>query len=234
MSGLIILPTYNEAENVLQVSKEGLAQDPSLEILVVDDNSPDGTADLVESSMAQEPRLHLLRRERKLGLGSAYLAGFRYGLEHGYDLILSMDCDLSHNPNDLPRLLAAAAESDLVIGSRYVPGGGISNWRLHRRLLSRFANLYTRVLLRLPVHDCTSGYRCYSRRVLEAVDPFTIRSSGYSFLEEMVWRVHRAGFRIREVPILFEDRKAGSSKIDRVEIFQAAWHVLVTALKGRR
>ena len=231
MSGLIILPTYNEAENVLQVSKEGLAQDPSLDVLVVDDNSPDGTAHLVESSITQEPRLHLLRREGKLGLGSAYLAGFRYGLDRGYDRMLTMDCDLSHNPNDLPRLLAAAADSDLVIGSRYVPGGGISNWPLHRRLLSRFANLYTRVLLRLPVRDCTSGYRCYSRRVLEAIDTFTIQSSGYSFLEEMVWRVHRAGFRIREVPIVFEDRRAGSSKIGRAEIYHAAWHVLVTAFK---
>ena len=231
MPSLIILPTYNEAENVLRLSKEGLAQDPSLEILVVDDNSPDGTADLVESSLAEEPRLHLLRREQKLGLGSAYLAGFHYGLERGYRWILTMDCDFSHNPSDLPRMLAAMSDCDMVIGSRYVPGGGIANWTLDRRLLSRFANLYTRMLLRLPVRDCTSGYRCYSRSVLEAVDPFAIRSSGYSFLEDMVWRVHRGGFRIREIPIVFEDRRAGSSKIDRAEIYRAAWHVLATALK---
>ncbi len=231
MRNLIVLPTYNEAETVLQVSKAALSQDPSLEVLVVDDNSPDGTAELVESCMREEPRLHLLRREAKLGLGSAYLAGFRYGLGQAYGWIFTMDCDLSHDPSDLPRLMAAMADYDLVIGSRYVPGGRISSWPLQRRLLSRFANFYTRVLLRLPVRDCTSGYRCYSREVLEGVEPFSIRSTGYSFLEEMVLRVHRAGFRIGEIPILFEDRRSGSSKIDRAEIYRAAWHVLISALR---
>lgn len=228
---LVILPTYDEAENVLPLSSEVLAQDPSLEVLVVDDASPDGTGDLVERARRKEPRLHLLRRPGKLGLGSAYLAGFRHGIDHGYDLVLTMDCDYSHHPRYLPRVLEAAADADLVIGSRYVSGGGVANWPLRRRLLSRFANLYTRLLLRVPVGDCTAGFRCYRRAVLEAVDPFGIEASGYSFLEEMVWRVHHAGFRITEIPIVFEDRTHGVSKIDQREIYRAAGHVLATAFR---
>jgi dolichol-phosphate mannosyltransferase len=228
---LVVLPTYNESENVLGVAADVLAIDASLEILVVDDASPDGTGELVAAAARREPRLHLLRRPGKLGLGTAYLAGFRHGLEHGYDRVLTMDCDRSHNPRYIPALLAAMADADLAIGSRYVKGGGISNWPWHRRTLSAFANLYARTLLRLPVADCTSGFRCYRREVLARVDPFGIRSSGYSFLEEMAWRVHRCGFRIAEVPILFEQRTAGVSKIDSSEIWRAAWHVLATAFR---
>jgi dolichol-phosphate mannosyltransferase len=231
-STLVVLPTYNEAENVLAIARDVLAAATSIEILVVDDNSPDGTGDLVDrESEIDGGRLHLLRRPKKLGLGTAYLAGFRFGLEHGFERVLTMDCDGSHNPRYIPAMLEAAARYDVVIGSRYVPGGGIENWPLHRRLLSSFANQYARTLLRLPVRDCTAGFRCYSREVLEGVDPFQIRSSGYSFLQEMVWRVHRAGFRIGEVPIVFEQRRAGASKIDSSEIYLAAWHVLVTALR---
>jgi dolichol-phosphate mannosyltransferase len=228
---LVVLPTYNEAENVLPLSRAVLDQDERIDVLVVDDASPDGTGDLVERAGESEPRLGLLRRAGKLGLGTAYLAGFRHGLERGYGWVLTMDCDFSHHPRYLPDLLAASADFDLVIGSRYVPGGGVANWPLHRRFLSSFANLYTRLLLRLPTRDCTSGFRCYRREVLEQVDPFGVRSSGYSFLEEMVWRVHRAGFSIGETPILFEDRRAGSSKISRAEIGRAALHVLATALR---
>jgi dolichol-phosphate mannosyltransferase len=231
MRALVVLPTYNEAENVLPLSADVLAQDTGLEVLVVDDHSPDGTGDLVEAARRHEPRLHLLRRPGKLGLGSAYLAGFRHGLEHRYDRVLTMDCDYSHHPRYLPHMLEVAEEADLVIGSRYVPGGGVANWPIRRRLLSRFANLYTRLLLRVPVRDCTAGFRCYSSAVLAAIDPFSVRASGYSFLEEMVWRVHHAGFRIREIPIVFEDRRLGSSKIDQVEIFRAARHVLITAFR---
>lgn len=231
MRTLVILPTYDEAENVLPLSREILVVSPHIEILVVDDNSPDGTGDLVESAGRDEPRLHLLRRPGKLGLGSAYLAGFRFGLDGGYDCILTMDCDHSHHPRHLPDLLAAMVNHDMVIGSRYVRGGGILNWPWHRRALSAFANFYARALLRIPVRDCTSGYRCYSREVLETVEPFATRSSGYSFLEEMAWRVHRCGFRIGEVPIVFEQRTAGISKIDSSEIYRAAWHVLATALR---
>lgn len=230
MRALVVIPTYNESENAPILIREVLAQDPSLHLLIVDDNSPDGTAAVVEEAMAAEPRLHLHVRPGKLGLGTAYLAGFRYGLEHGYDAILTMDGDRSHNPRYLPELVNAMGEHDMVIGSRYRPGGSIVNWPFYRRVLSGFANLYTRTLLRLPVHDCTSGYRCYSREVLETVDPFDIQFSGYSFLEEMVWRVHQAGFRIGEVPIVFETRYAGMSKIDRSEIYRAAWHVLATAI----
>jgi glycosyltransferase involved in cell wall biosynthesis len=228
---LVVLPTYNEAANVMGLVSEVLAIDASLEILVVDDASPDGTGELVAAASLREPRLHLLRRPGKLGLGTAYLAGFRYGLEQGYDGVLTMDCDRSHNPRYIPALLAATAEAGLAIGSRYVAGGGILNWPWYRRALSGFANLYARTLLRLPVRDLTSGFRCYRREVLARVDPFGIRSSGYSFLEEMAWRVHRCGFRIAEVPIVFEQRTAGVSKIDSSEIWRAAWHVLATAVR---
>jgi dolichol-phosphate mannosyltransferase len=168
---VVVLPTYNEAENVLDVTGKILASSETCHVLVVDDASPDGTSELVATARRQEPRIHLLRRRGKLGLGSAYLAGFAWALERDYAVIATMDCDHSHDPGDLPRLEAALGEDGIVIGSRYVPGGRIANWPLHRRLLSRFANAYTRVLLRLPVHDCTSGYRCYTRSVLEAVDP---------------------------------------------------------------
>jgi glycosyltransferase involved in cell wall biosynthesis len=231
---LAVIPTYDEAANVLPLSRAVLAQDAALEVLVVDDASPDGTGALVREASASEPRLHLLERPGKLGLGTAYLAGFRYGLEHGFDRIVTMDGDFSHDPSFLPALLAKAEQADLVVGSRYVPGGGIENWPLHRRGLSAFANAYTRLLLRLPVRDCTSGFRCYARPVIEAVRPFDIRSSGYAFLEEMLSRVHRAGFRIAEVPIVFRDRTEGRSKISRAEIYRAAWRVLRTALERKR
>ena len=231
MRSLVVLPTYNEAENVLAMASEVLAQDPGLEVLVVDDGSPDGTGALVRGQMASEPRLHLLEREGRLGLGTAYLAGFKHGLSEGFDQVLTMDCDFSHKPKYLPDLLSGMADHDMMIGSRYVPGGGIANWPWHRKFLSGFANIYTRLLLRLPTKDCTSGFRCYSREVLETVDPFAVRSSGYSFLEEMVWRVQRHGFRIGETPILFEDRIAGTSKINKSEIYRAAWHVLGTAVR---
>ncbi len=231
MRNLVVLPTYDEAENVIGLAADVLAIDASFEILVVDDASPDGTGDLVEQAGRSQPRLRLLRRPGKLGLGTAYLAGFRFGLERGYDRVFTMDCDGSHNPRFIPALLAATADADLAIGSRYVAGGGIVNWPRRRHALSAFANFYARTLLRLPIRDCTSGFRCYRSELLAAVDPFQIRSSGYSFLEEIAWRVDRCGFRIAEVPIVFEQRTAGVSKIDSSEIYRAAWHVLGTALR---
>lgn len=231
MRTLVVLPAYNEAENVIPLADEVLAVDASLEVVVVDDASPDGTGDLVAKRREREPRLHLIRREGKLGLGTAYLAGFRFALEHDYGRVFTMDCDYSHNPRYLRAMLGAMDHADMVVGSRYVEGGGISQCAFHRRLLSRFANAYTRVLLGLPVHDATAGFRCYSREVLETVEPFKVRASGYSFLEEMAFRVHRAGFRIVEIPIVFENRMRGASKINQSEIYRAAWHVLATALR---
>lgn len=230
---LVVLPTYDEAENILALCEQILELSPEIEVVVVDDASPDGTGDLVAERAVREPRLHLIRRSGKLGLGTAYLAGFRYGLDDGYAQIFTMDADFSHNPRYIPEMLALMRDRDVVIGSRYVPGGGIRNWPLHRRLLSFVANLYARTLLGLPVRDCTSGFRGYAAHVLEAVDPFETRASGYSFLEEMAVRVHRAGFRIGEIPIVFENRRAGSSKIDSWEIYRAAWHVLAQALRPR-
>ena len=232
MRTLVVVPTYNEAANVLPLVGQVMEQKDVLDVLVVDDASPDGTGDLVAEAMATERRLHLIRREAKLGLGSAYLAGFHYGIEHGYDLVVTMDGDFSHHPRYLPPLVDAAARYDLVIGSRYVRGGGIVNWPIHRKMLSAFANLYVRALLRLPVRDCTSGFRGYRREVLESVDVDGVRASGYSFLEEMVWRVHHGGFRIGEIPIVFEDRHRGVSKINRSEIIRAVWHVLATAFRS--
>lgn len=231
---LVILPTYNEKDNVIVLSEGVLAESDKVEILVVDDASPDGTGDLVERAGEGEPRLHLLRRAGKLGLGTAYLAGFRYGLEEGYDAIFTMDADRSHNPRHLPAMLSLLEEDDMVVGSRYVPGGGIENWPIHRRLLSTFANFYARTMLRITVNDCTSGYRGYRREVLETIDVFALRASGYSFLEQIVWRVDSAGFSIAEVPILFTDRQAGASKIATSEIFKAAWDVLANRRKRRR
>ncbi len=232
MRTLVVIPTYNEAENILPLIKQVIAHRNDLDVLVVDDASPDGTSDLVAEAKTTQAHLHLIRREAKLGLGGAYLAGFHYGIEHRYDLVVTMDGDFSHHPRYIPALLDAAARSDLAIGSRYIPGGGIVNWPIHRRLLSAFANLYVRSLLRLPVRDCTSGFRGYRLEVLERVDIDAVRASGYSFLEEMVWRVHHAGFRIREFPIVFEDRHRGVSKINRSEIFRAVGHVLATAFRS--
>jgi dolichol-phosphate mannosyltransferase len=234
MRALVIVPTYNEAENVVPLAADVLAHDEQFEVVVVDDNSPDGTGDRVEAMRRDQPRLHLIRRPGKLGLGTAYLAGFRFALDRDYESILTMDSDFSHHPRHLPDLVAMAGYADLVIGSRYVAGGGIANWPWHRRLLSRFGNRYTRMLLRMPVRDCTSGFRCYSRAVIEAIDPFSVRASGYSFLEQILWRVHRAGFTIREIPIVFEDRRFGATKIHPAEIYRAAWHVLVTAFRRPR
>lgn len=229
-----MIPTYDEVETAPPLIRELQALATPLEVLVVDDASPDGTADAVEALGSEACPVHVLRRPGKLGIGSAHLAGFRFGLDHGFDAVVTMDGDRSHDPADLPPLLAALADHDMVIGSRYVPGGGVENWPAHRRALSRFANWYTRTLLHLPYRDCTSGYRGYAREVFERADVFSIEASGYSFLEQMLWRVDRAGFRITETPIRFVDRRAGKSKIESREIARAAWDVLATRRALRR
>ena len=231
---LVVIPTYDEVETAPPLVRDLLERYEQLDVLVVDDGSPDGTADAIDAIAAEGRPVHLLRRGSKQGIGSAHLAGFRYGLDHGFERVFTMDGDQSHDPADLGPMRAALDTHDMVIGSRYIPGGGVSNWPFHRRWLSRTANAYTRHLLALPYRDCTSGYRGYRRNVLEAIDGFAIRASGYSFLEQIVWRVDSAGFSITERPILFTDRRAGASKIGTSEIFKAAWDVAANARKRRR
>jgi dolichol-phosphate mannosyltransferase len=221
--GLIIIPTYNEAENINRVVKGIFDQALPLDVLVVDDASPDGTGDVVEEMRAGESRLHLLRRGGKMGLGSAYLDGMRWALERSYDWIFEMDADLSHDPKYLPDLFWALKETDLVIGSRYIKGVNVVNWPLTRLLLSWYANLYARVITGLPVQDCTSGFKGFRRRVLESIDFNKVRSDGYAFQIEMVFRAWKAGFRVVEVPIVFVDRRSGVSKMSQGVVWEAIW-----------
>lgn len=227
--GLVVIPTYNECENIPLLLPRVL-QYPELSILVVDDGSPDGTGDIIVREMEHNDRVHLLRRAGKQGLGTAYVAGFRYALAHGANYIFEMDADFSHDPRYLPDLLHAAETAyDLVIGSRYVPGGGTTDWGWVRQIISRGGNVYARVLLGLPLSDMTGGYRCYRRSALEAINLDRIRSNGYSFQIEMAYRVHRAGLRVGEVPIVFPDRRVGASKMNK----NIVWEALANVLKLR-
>ncbi len=225
MKALLIIPTYNEIENIARIIPAALNQSPILEVLVMDDNSPDGTAAAVKSLMDTEPRVHLIERPRKMGLGSAYVTGFKYALKNGYDLVLEMDADFSHDPRDLPRLLEAAKKYDLVIGSRYSQGVNIVNWPIKRLLISYFASKYVRTITRMPVKDPTAGFKCFNRRVLEAIDLDSILSDGYAFQVEMNFRAWNLGFRIHEVSIVFTDRLDGVSKMSRQIVWEAAWMV---------
>jgi dolichol-phosphate mannosyltransferase len=217
----VVIPTFNERENIGALIPQVLAW-PRMRVLVVDDGSPDGTGELVRQLAADEPRISLLARPGKQGLGRAYLAGFRRALAEGAEFIFEMDADFSHDPSYLPALLAAAEQGcDLVLGSRYVRGGGTVNWGLLRQLISRSGNTYARAILGLPVMDATGGFRCYRRRVLEAIDLNAIHSNGYSFQVELVYRTMRAGFTIGEVPIIFPDRRVGQSKMSRRIVLEA-------------
>ena len=220
---LIVLPTYNEAQNVPTLIPDILDRVGGWDarVLVIDDASADGTADLVRALGRDNPRVLLLERPGKLGLGTAYLAGFRQGLAQGYGLIVTMDADYSHSPDHLPALIAASTDAAVVIGSRYTPGGGVSNWPVHRRWLSWSANALAHALVGIKSHDCTSGFRAYRREALESVDLDSIRSDGYSFLMEMLAACERGGATIAETPIQFVDRRGGESKISRAEIFKA-------------
>jgi dolichol-phosphate mannosyltransferase len=223
---LVIIPTYNERENIPQLLPQVLAHS-WLSVLVVDDGSPDGTGDIVATAMQDEPRIHLLRRAGKQGLGTAYLAGFRYGLERGAEYLFEMDADFSHDPRYLPDLQRAAETAyDLVIGSRYVAGGGTTDWGLVRQFISRGGNLYARLILGVPVIDMTGGFRCYRSRALRAIDLDKVRSNGYSFQIEMAYRVHRAGLRIGEIPIIFPDRRVGASKMSKSIVREALINVV--------
>lgn len=215
MRTLIIIPTYNELENLPPLLKDIFSNAPETDILIVDDNSPDGTGDLADKLSSEDPRVHVLHRSGKLGLGTAYIAGFRYAIEHGYDAAFEMDADFSHDPRYLPDFLAKIEQADLVIGSRYIPGGSTPNWSLLRRFISGGGNIFSRVVLGLRVHDCTAGYRCYRRAVLENIDMESIRSQGYGFQVEMAYRVQKRGYKIVETPIVFMDRRVGKSKMSR-------------------
>ena len=226
MRTLLIVPTYNEVENVARVAAEFLAPVPDSELLFVDDASPDGTGALIDRIRAEDPRVHVLHRAGKLGLGTAYLDGFRWALARDYRLVVEMDADFSHDPRHLPDLVAAIdAGADLAVGSRYVEGGGTRNWGLGRRLISRAGGRYARSVLGVDVRDMTAGFVCYRREALERIDLDAISSNGYSFQIEMKYRAHRAGLRIVEVPIVFEDRRVGQSKMSRAIVAEALWMV---------
>ncbi len=225
---LIVLPTYNERANLADLVKEIHRQVPRAEVLVVDDASPDGTGELAEELAARDSRVHVEHRAGKMGLGTAYLLGFQYALDRGYDLVFEMDADFSHDPVYLPRFLEAIEQADLVLGSRYTRGGGTENWALWRRLLSRGGGLYARTVLGVPYRDLTGGYKCFRREVLEALPLDEIRSEGYSFQIEVTFRVHQMGFRIVEVPIIFRERREGESKISKrivVEAMGVVWRL---------
>ncbi len=236
--GLVLVPTYNERESIEALIAKILAQPARLEVLVIDDGSPDGTADLVRALAAKDPRIRLMERAGKLGLGSAYVAGFRYALaETDAELIFQMDADFSHDPAAIGEFLAAASEADLVIGSRYLKGVTVVNWPLKRLFLSYSANVYTRWITGLPVKDATGGYKCFRREVLEAIDWDRIHSDGYSFQIETTFHAWRGGFRIREIPILFVDRRVGISKMNRRIVCEAifvVWRLGFQAMFRRR
>ena len=218
MSNLVIIPTFNELENIERMVRKVFSLPVAFDLLIVDDGSPDGTALIVKKLQAEfGSKLHLIERKGKLGLGTAYIAGFKYAIQHQFDYIFEMDCDFSHNPDDLVNLYNACAEggADLSIGSRYVKGGKIINWPLDRILMSYFASLYVRIILWINIHDTTAGFKCYKRKVLETINLDAIKFIGYAFQIEMKYKVKKAGFKIKEVPITFTDRTAGESKMSK-------------------
>ena len=230
----VCLPTYNERENLEAMLRalEGQLREGD-RVLVIDDASPDGTGEIADRLATELPFVSVLHRERKEGLGPAYIAGFRRALAEGAELVLQMDCDFSHNPADVPRLIAGAeGDADVVVGSRYVPGGSIPNWSLARRAVSRGGNLYARAFLQSPIHDLTGGFRCYRRHVLEAIDLDAIHAKGYAFQIEMAYRTLRTGANVIEVPITFMDRERGVSKMSRAIVFEAAWKVPLIRLRA--
>lgn len=229
---LVIVPTYNERDNVEPITTAILAAEPRVDVLVVDDNSPDGTGQLADELAAKQPRIKVLHREKKQGLGKAYLHAFKWALEHGYQYVLEMDADFSHDPKYLPKLIdEAKSGADLVLGSRYVEGGGTVNWGPMRKLISRGGSLYARSILGVHTRDLTGGFKCFRRSVLEALDLDSVKSTGYAFQIELTYRALKAGFTVREVPIVFEDRRVGQSKMSRkifVEALTMVWKLKAT------
>lgn len=229
---LVVVPTYNEHENLPQIVPAILAQDPRIDLLIVDDGSPDGTGEMADRFAAAEPRIHVLHREAKQGLGRAYLAGFAWALERDYAYVFEMDADFSHDPKNLPRFLDAIANTDLVVGSRYASGVNVINWPMSRLLLSWFANKYAHWITRLPLTDATGGFKCIRREALAAIPLDQVRSNGYAFQIEMSYRVWRKGFRLKELPIIFTDRVEGQSKMNRRIVLEAIWMVWWLRLQG--
>lgn len=229
MTTIIIIPTYNEAENIEKLIAKIFSVDPSLNILVVDDNSPDGTARIVQNIMTNDERVHLIRRPGKLGLGTAYIDGFKYAIERGYEAIFEMDADFSHNPEDIPRFLQELNNADLVIGSRYLTGVNVINWPLQRLVLSYFANLYTRIITGMPIRDATGGFKCFRSEALRKIELSKVKTNGYGFQIEMNFRFWANGFRVKEIPIVFTDRRNGTSKMNKKIILEAV--LLVWKLK---
>ena len=231
---LVCVPTYQERDNVLPIAARLHAAVPSAHLLVIDDGSPDGTGALADELAAREPWAHVLHRTTKAGIGAAYVAGFAWGLEHGYDVIVEMDADGSHAPEQLPLLIAALAGADLALGSRWVPGGQVVNWPRSRELLSRGGNAYTRIMLGLPLADATGGFRAYRREVLAALPLAEVASQGYCFQVDLAWQTWKAGFHVVEVPITFVERERGESKMSRSIVVEALWRVTVWGLTTKR
>lgn len=233
---LVCVPTYNEADNLPKIVPAILAQDPRLEVLVIDDGSPDGTGQLADEMAAAEPRIHVLHRAAKQGLGKAYLAGFRWALERDYAFVFEMDADFSHDPKYLPDFLKAIEGNDLVLGSRYINGVNVINWPMSRLLLSTFANRYVRWVTWMPLTDATGGFKCFRRAVLQAIDLAQVQSNGYAFQIEMSFRAWRKKFRLKEIPIVFVDRVEGQSKMNKRIVREAIWMVpwlRLSAILGR-
>lgn len=230
---LVVIPTYNEAENVRLIVGRLRAAVPAVDTLIADDNSPDGTGRIADELAAADPSVHVMHRAGKQGLGAAYLAGFTWARERGYDAVVEMDADGSHAPEELPRLLDALADADLVMGSRWVHGGTVVNWPLHRLVLSRGGNLYVRLALRMPIKDATGGYRAYRMTALDKMDVETVASQGYCFQVDLVWRAVRNGFRVVEVPIRFVERERGASKMSSSIVREALWRVTVWGTQSR-
>ncbi|MEO0136166.1 MAG: polyprenol monophosphomannose synthase [candidate division WOR-3 bacterium] len=223
--GLVIIPTYNESENIEKIINAVLSKSEQLEVLVIDDNSSDNTAEIVENMMKKNNKIHIIKRPRKMGLGTAYVSGFGYALENDYDFVFEMDADFSHDPNDLPRFIALLDKYDLIIGSRYINGVSVVNWPMKRLLLSYFACVFARIVTGVPVKDLTSGFKCYSRRALEKVNWQKFKVDGYGFQIQSVYGVFHAGLSIKEIPIIFVERRAGISKMSKKIIWEAFWLV---------
>ena len=225
MKILIIIPTYNELENLPRLLTEVLSKDNNIDMLFIDDNSPDGTAEFIENEQKNNNRIHLIKRQSKQGLGTAYIVGFKFALQRDYEIIFEMDADFSHDPNEIPRFLEEIKNSDVVLGSRYKNGVNVINWPMRRLLLSWFANIYTRVITGMPLHDATGGFKCFKREVLEAIDLNRVKSNGYAFQIEMNFKAWKKGFNIKEIPIIFIDRVKGSSKMSKKIVREAVFMV---------